>query len=85
MQLITGAISFFLILQLAMIGAAPTEDDIRCTCYTLLQLHKLIHLLKGDIYVGVSPSEKYLRPYLKCKAISQHRCTSSVTRSPFII
>ena len=64
MQLITGAMSFFPILQLRMIGrAAPTENDIRYTCYTLIQLHELIHLMKGDMYDGVSPSDEYTQGY----------------------
>lgn len=91
MQLISSAIPLFLILQLSMIGrAAPTEDPIRhCTCHTLLQLHELIiHLLKGDQGddgILVSPSDEYLRPYLKRETIPQPNCTSLVRRSPFKI
>lgn len=84
MQLITGATSLFLILQLAMVGrAAPPADVIyHCAWYISLQLHELIHLLKGNKWVSLS--DKYLCPYLKRKGISQHKCRFFVAHSLFI-
>jgi len=50
----------------------------------LLQLHELILFMKCDIYDGVSPSDQYIRPYLKRKAISQRKCTPGHLRcGPF--
>ena len=70
MQLINTAIPLFLVvLQLATIGRATGDvDDARiyhCACNILLQLHELIHLLKGNPFRRpplVSPSDEYLRP-----------------------